>query len=218
MNYRWLAVAALVLASEIGNAAHEQAREAAIPGALSEFVDALRVRDLQQVMSFFSASKLAQDLVPEDVWMRGQGGSREELVRSGHRSALEVTLTVRGEMRNPGIIVPDRTGRGTQVTSLADNIELPSDAMVQVFEDQLGVRVLSMTRGVEPVLIFAVDHDDVLRIFDGADKGAAELLRPSERPTLGMVLHGTPEPFVTFWQQEGEPAEWRIVMVGRLEQ
>ena len=218
MDHRWLTAAATVLAvSAVGGSARAQSVNGAIPPAMHQFVDALAVGDQEQVMSFFSTSDRAQALVPDSVWALGRGSRPEDLVLSGYLRMLKDLVSEGGGFRAAdALTTTDAVAAGTLPT-LSQTDGLPGAEMVRMFEDRLGVRVLPLSPTAN-LLIFAVEDDTALHAFDGAEKGAAKVLQPAERRTLGLAAPGDPEPFVTFWQEEGERGDWRIMMVGMLAQ
>ena len=203
------AVALLVIAA--GSSAQEQTDTAEVPKALVEFLDAWLVAGDQEekVMTYFSTSEQAKALAPDNVWALGRGARVADVLRSGNRSLLDsVTL-------GPELLWAEAAGPAAED---ARDVVAPDEKMVREFETQLGVRVVSEMS--DPYLVFIVDTDTAIRAFDGAEKGAAEILRPAETPTLGMVVGGgsgpDSSPFISFWQQEGEKSDWRIQMVGML--
>ena len=199
---RGVALGVLLLLLTVASNSAQDGGEGKAKEAMANFLTAwLYSGDAEKAKSYFSKSPQSAQLAPDRVWAE----------HAHDRSALPGGYW---DFIN-GVWQPEaywRTGRDdlTIITSVGD-------VLVQTFEDDFGVNVISS--GEDTFLAFEASNDMSIYTFDAANKGAASVLRKSGHRTLGMLAEiptkGQAGPFVSFWQAEDD-GQWRIQMVGAI--
>ena len=204
---------------------------------MREFLNAwVFANNEEEAKSYFSVSEQARMLAPDGEFFSSSGFASSNILQA---VASQVTEEQQGEALRTGYLgLMNHVWRPETADDLAferasvrenvlidrENrvaIELIDRELIVALEERLGVRVLS-NEG-EPFIVFVADNELSITTFDYTNGEAAEILRPAERTTLGMMVgivaggeeRPNPGPFVSFWQQEGD--EWRIQMVGAIQ-
>ena len=228
-------VASLLLIALLSGTVYAQSLNTP-PQEMRDFLGAwLFADDEEEAKSYFSISQQARMLAPD-----GEFFSSTDLASSNILGAVasQVTEEQQGEALRAGYLDlmnhvwrPETDNLAAfERASVRDDVlanretrvalERIDRELIAALEERLGVRVLSTEE--DPFVVFIVDTELSITTFDYTNGEAAELLRPAERTTLGMMIgivgeedRPNPGPFVSFWQQEDEG--WRIQMVGAIQ-
>ena len=167
--------------------------------AMSTFLSAWLAGDGDTAMSYFGVSQQSTRLAPDSVW-RDVATDLDAEESAAFRAAYWRLINDVWQPEPPQGETGQAAGVGRE--------------LIQAFEEEFEVPIISTSE--DRFLAFEASTDVSIYVFDAANKGAARVLKETDRLTLGMIA-GIPTtrmtgPFVAFWQQEGDT--WLIQMVG----